>query len=247
MRILIGIDDTDNLESRGTGHCARQLAFALAQANVAAPEGITRHQLLVDPRIPYTSHNSSAGIAALCDEKAIPDVIALCREFLLREAAVGSDVGLCVARVSQVSSAIQSWGNRAKTQVLVMADALALAARHGIHLEGLTGTRGGVIGSLAAVGLVAAGNDGRYLWLPGLRELSEGIYTPAQLKELAHVDEVRLESGNIVSEHERILIGDWPRPVLRGGKAVLLAQEEKHHGEYEWVGITRERVKELTG
>ncbi|HQV71257.1 MAG TPA: hypothetical protein PLW39_13490 [Thermoflexales bacterium] len=247
MRILIGIDDTDNLESRGTGHCARQLAFALAQADVAAPDGITRHQLLVDPRIPYTSHNSSACITATCQPAKIGDVISLCREFLLREAASGSDVGLCVARREQAESAIQRWGNRAKTQVLVMADALALAAQHDIHLEGLTGTRGGVIGSLAAVGLRAAGNDGRYLWLPGLRELGEGIYTSAQLKEVAHIDDIQLESGQSILEHERILIGDWPRPILRGGKAVLLAQEEKHHGEYEWVGITRERVKELTG
>lgn len=247
MRILIGIDDTDNLESRGTGHCARQLAQTLAQADVAAPDGITRHQLLVDPRIPYTSHNSSACIAAACEPQKLGAVIALCREFLLREAASGSDVGLCVAQREQAESAIQSWGSRAKTQVLVMADALALAAQHGIHLEGLTGTRGGVIGSLAGVGLRAAGNDGRYLWLPGLRELSEGAYTPAQLKELAGIDEVQLESGKAIAANERILIGDWPRPILRGGKAVLLAQEEKHHGEYEWVGITRERVKELTG
>lgn len=247
MRVFIGIDDTDNLESRGTGHCARQLAQALAQAGVAAPEGITRHQLLVDPRIPYTSHNSSACIAASCDEKAIPDVIALCREFLLREAAAGSDVGLCVAQTTQAAGAIQSWGNSAKTQVLVMADALALAAEHDIHLEGLTGTRGGVIGSLAAVGLRAAGNDGRFLWLPGLRELGEGARSVAQLKSICQIDEIQLESGRSIPANERILIGDWPRPILRGGKAILLIQEERHYGEYDWVGITKERVKQLTG
>lgn len=60
MKLLIGIDDTDNLESRGTGYRVRQLANWLSEKNLVVPLGITRHQLLVDPRIPYTSHNSSA-------------------------------------------------------------------------------------------------------------------------------------------------------------------------------------------
>ena len=36
MRFLVGIDDTDNLESRGTGHRARQLSEALAAPTSAA-------------------------------------------------------------------------------------------------------------------------------------------------------------------------------------------------------------------
>ena len=58
--ILVGIDDTDNLDSRGTGRLARDIAAELeGEFKVLA---VTRHQLLVDPRIPYTSHNSSAAI-----------------------------------------------------------------------------------------------------------------------------------------------------------------------------------------
>ncbi len=49
---LIGIDDTDNLESRGTGHRVRWLGDLLAREDLADIKGITRHQLLVDPRIP---------------------------------------------------------------------------------------------------------------------------------------------------------------------------------------------------
>ena len=60
ITLLIGIDDTDNLETRGTGFRARQLASGLQASALATTHGITRHQLLVDPRIPYTSHNSSA-------------------------------------------------------------------------------------------------------------------------------------------------------------------------------------------
>ncbi len=53
---LIGIDDTDNLESRGTGFRARQLAQQLQQRGLARLRGVTRHQLFVSPEIPYTSH-----------------------------------------------------------------------------------------------------------------------------------------------------------------------------------------------
>ncbi|KPK74876.1 MAG: hypothetical protein AMJ79_12975, partial [Phycisphaerae bacterium SM23_30] len=57
--ILIGIDDTDNAASRGTGFLARQL-FRQCQNRQLRPLGVTRHQFLIDPRIPYTSHNSGA-------------------------------------------------------------------------------------------------------------------------------------------------------------------------------------------
>ena len=46
--LLIGIDDTDNLESRGTGYRARMLARHLGEAQLGTVTGITRHQLLVD-------------------------------------------------------------------------------------------------------------------------------------------------------------------------------------------------------
>ena len=57
---LIGIDDTDNLESRGTGFLSRSMGEAITVSGLGITGGITRHQLLFDPRVPYTSHNSSA-------------------------------------------------------------------------------------------------------------------------------------------------------------------------------------------
>ena len=60
MNIFIGIDDTDNLESRGTGRLARSIAADLGKTYDLY--GVTRHQLLVHPDIPYTSHNSAAVI-----------------------------------------------------------------------------------------------------------------------------------------------------------------------------------------
>ena len=42
MRVLAGIDDTDNLESRDAGFRARDLAFQLREAGLAKIHGISR-------------------------------------------------------------------------------------------------------------------------------------------------------------------------------------------------------------
>lgn len=254
MRILVGIDDTDNLESRGTGHRARQLAAALARRGIA-PLGVTRHQLLVDPRIPYTSHNSSACIELRAADNREGEVVAICREFLLQESAPGSDAGLCVAvvqetrRVERAFTAddledIIGFGARAKRDVVTATEAEGLAAAARLHLEGLTGTRIGVIGALAAVGLRAGGNDGRFLWMPGLRDLS-GIHAAASLRETLGLDAIETEDGRTAGGHERVALGRWPRPLLRNGRSVLLVEEARSE-DHEWVVITKERIKQLS-
>ena len=84
MRYLIGIDDTDNLESRGTGFRARCLGAELAGAGLARVDGVSRHQLLVHPDIPYTSHNSALCLDAHVPDGRIDEVREYCRDFLLR-------------------------------------------------------------------------------------------------------------------------------------------------------------------
>ena len=66
---------------------------------------------------------------------------------------------------------IVEWGRRAKVEVLSMDEAYEIAAGAGIHLEGLTGEKTGVIGALAAVGLRRSGQDGRFLELGELRHV----------------------------------------------------------------------------
>ena len=68
MKVFICIDDTDNLESIGTGHLAARLAADLEEKNWGKSSFITRHQLFVHPDVPYTSHNS-----AMCFEADLHD------------------------------------------------------------------------------------------------------------------------------------------------------------------------------
>jgi hypothetical protein len=241
MRYLIGIDDTDNLESRGTGHRARQMAGALAQAGLAEVLGITRHQLLVSPEIPYTSHNSSACLLIDAELENEEQLWQACCDFLLRESAPGSDAGLCLADWQTVSAQVRAFGLRAKQVVLTQLEAEQTSLNNSIRLQGLTGTHGGVIGALAGVGLHREGNDGRFLWLPGLRELS-GIHTAAEICTLGHIESIRPLEGLELSPETLVDVGEWVRPVLRGGQAILYVEEQNN----EWHILTKDHIKSLS-
>ena len=203
------------------------------------PKSITRHQLLVHPQIPYTSHNSSACLSV--ETKNADDVWDASREFLLREAATGSDAGLCLAEWEVIFAEVQSFGRRAKTEVLTMFKAHRTASISGIRCEGLTGTGGGVIGALAGMGLHRAVNDGRFLWLPGLREMM-GKYPVEEVIAKGHIERVCTLDHDELSPEEIIDIGEWVRPVLRNGKSTLYIEEKDH----EWHILSKEHIKSLS-
>ena len=155
---LISFDDTDNLETLGTGHLlARFLGTLPAEAGY-----ITRHQLFVDERVPFTSHNS-AMCATVDGDIDAAELIACAGRFLEQERSEGSDPGLCVTDTQALTDAelLIEWGRRAKSEVLAKVDAYDLAQRCGVHLSEHGGDGQGVVGALAAVGLRLSGNDGR--------------------------------------------------------------------------------------
>ncbi len=230
MEILIGIDDTDNLHTRGTGYRARQLVEKLHENNLAQTIGVTRHQLLFDDRVPYTSHNSSACIAVKLDSH--PDeLINFCKSFLLSIAAEGSDVGLCMADLQQAHS-VAEFGKLAKTELVTQTQAEACANAQGIHLYGLTGDHQGIIGALSACGLYSDGDDGRYIWAPGIREHANQTLSMEVLLDTIKVDCVSEQNGNKINTPEAtIALGPWPRPVRIDQQSVLLVEKvnENHY------------------
>lgn len=255
MRLLIGIDDTDNLESRGTGYRARQLGRTLSDGGNRVT-GISRHQLLVDPRIPYTSHNSAACLTVETSPDQLEAVVDHTRAFLARESAAGSDAGLCVAPADQVPDEVVTFGRQAKAAVVDLAGAHSLADRFALRLEGVTGTRIGAIGALAAVGLRASGDDGRVLWLDGLRELA-GVWRVSNLIDALPGVAVETLDGRAAARDDRVALGDWVRPIIRGGRIVVLVEPDENNEreqrgtdradqDIEWCVASRERIKQLS-
>jgi hypothetical protein len=176
-----------------------------------------------------------------------------CEAYLVAESASGSDVGLCVAiwgDLERIGGDIADFGKRAKKEVLSQAEAVSLAGEAGLFLVGLTGDHGGVIGALAGVGLRFGGNDGRFLWLPGLRELAGECQTPAELKGNGGIDVVATLGGFVPDADCVIRTGEWVRPILKDGKAVLLVEstEMTSGGDCgpRWQVVAKDTIKRLS-
>jgi len=214
--IYVGLDDTDTANTPGTGHLARLIAANLA--DIVPVAGVTRHQLLVDPRVPYTAKNSSAAILLSVDEVDLHLLQQRVAAIVLDNCAVGSDPGLAVA--ATVSEDLVCFGHRAQREVTDQTTARRLAAVHNVALAGLGGTEDGVIGALAAVGLAASGDDGRYVLVGRSRDL-QGPVPVAQILQ-AGIGEVRTLAGEPVSNGK--VMAEKLRPARREGRPILFVQ-----------------------
>jgi tRNA(Ile2) C34 agmatinyltransferase TiaS len=223
MLVFIGLDDTDNPDSRGTGRLARQISADLAISHSLV--GVTRHQLLVDPRVPYTSHNSSAAIGLRTDNEV--DLRALhehVQSMMLADFQPGSDPGLCVAD-ERTARMFTNFGRRAQTDLVTQTEARLLASQHGALLAGLGGSEDGVIGALAAVGLASSGEDGRYLLVGTSRDVFGRQPVSALLA--AGIAEVRTTQGDLLAEG--VVLADKLRPARRNSQAVLFVEWSEDH------------------
>jgi hypothetical protein len=244
MKILLCIDDTDNLESRGTGELAGILAEEIEKRGWGLTRFVTRHQLLVHPDIPYTSHNSSMCFEADIQSEALDQVIDHAAGFLERESAPGSDPGLCVSVLDRLpdSEAIIAFGKEAKRSVLSKQQAYDLAQRLGVHLSEHGGTGQGVVGALAGVGLRLSGNDGR---LKGWLNISteDGTARVEQILAQTFLGGVRTIDGMVLGPDEIVAVDTKPKAVLLDGQAYLMVSPVTEAGEARWKTTPRQLLK----
>jgi hypothetical protein len=218
--IFVGIDDTDIIGTPGTNQLARAILKRLGEA--ARDAIICRHQLFFDPRVPYTSKNGSASIQLPHAEGiALGSLTNMIREVMRDWFVTGSDPGLCIA--TSVPDAIKAFALRCKCELVIQEEAKSVAARAGCHLEGLGGTEQGVIGALAAVGLVAGGEDGRVVHLNSWPYPDESFSGPRSINEILDrgIHEIRQIDSNEEVRLGPIDIGKHLRPNWRGSRIVL--------------------------
>jgi len=234
MTILLALDDTDNLESRGTGRLARAVADAIATHYPVW--GVTRHQLFVHPSIPFTSHNSCAVIHVEADGHEPLDMsLSIAEETMLGDFVEGSDPGLAGATLDQVAPSVIPFGRDAQRTVLTQERARTLAGNLGIWLKGLGGTEDGVIGAMAGLGLAATRNDGRILQKGSIRSLtgptSVDLLLAAGIDEIVTLDGRRVTEGTIVLEERKAA-----KPCPINGRVVLFVDER----DGELIGVKRD-------
>ncbi len=227
---FIGVDDTDFGDSIGTGAFARELTLHLAQTVGATPLGVTRHQFLIHPEIPYTTHNSSACIGITCSAglKEIRDV---CRQFIRFLFHPGADPGLSIAQKHQLNDSLLSFGQRAQKEVVTKKEALQLATDSGVLLEEHGGAGIGVIGALSGCALRMDGNDGRFISLRGIR-LAKPTMTVGALKSLTPIERVMDPAGHQLETDDTIKTNRWVRPVLKKNQIVLTVDRNGQDGSY---------------
>lgn len=226
MKILICIDDTDNLESRGTGALASLLSNEIENRGWGRCQRVTRHQMLVHPDIPYTSHNSAMCFQVDAKPEFLEKLTSFARTFLERESAPGSDPGLCIVNLEHLKDpeTLMNFGQRAKTEVLAKQEAYDTAARLSIHLSEHGGDGMGVIGALAGCGLRLSGNDGRF---KGHFKIMthEPVLSVRELIRQTGVDRVKSLDNRILGDDEMVCIGEKVKAVLLDGKATLLVYD----------------------
>ena len=231
--ILIGIDDTDNPTSPGTGRLARNLCQELVKRGMKSL-GVTRHQFLVDSSIPYTSHNSGACIAVESDDVQKAD---FAFDYIASVSAKGSDPGVCIAFSNEVSKEVFNFGKAAQVKILPIELSFELARESGIKLHGLGGNCLGVIGALASVGLRAQGDDGRFIDIPGLRELPRKVNSE-RLEEIG-IELIHRENKHSPEQNDIYDTLDWVRPRLINGKPVLIIEWSEK--ENAWFPVDRKK------
>jgi len=228
--LLVAIDDTDTADSEyGTGKVGRLLGAHLSEELPwIRYHGGVRQQLLIDPRIPYTTHNSAACLLCTTEESGrLDELIDEAASFLADIAADGSDPGLCVGRVEAVPPGVTEFGRDAGNVVVEERRAYELAADAGLFLAEYGGTGEGVIGALAAVGRTATGDVGRFIDYGSIRDVGD-VVSVERLTE----DGIRVvsEAGAAVASGSVVTEG-WLRPLLRDGSPTVKVtrQEEERY------------------
>jgi hypothetical protein len=228
-RAVIGIDDTDMPGTPGTGRLARMLATRLESAGFGNSSGVTRHQLFEGPGVPKTSHNSSAAIVLENEDGVGAGEFGVA--FLRAHAARGSDPGIAIVSGSIEPAGI-AFARRVQQSLVSQAEAKAMARTLGVELVGVAGTRDGVIGALAAAMLRADGNDGRFVGLPGIRDLRGRMKVGDILAGSGVAAVVDAESGRPLSDDQMLDTRDWVRPRVIDHRPVVVAKRREAGWEH---------------
>jgi hypothetical protein len=247
MKLLIAIDDTDSLESRGTGHLAQIMIEKIEQKRWGICSRITRHQLFVHEDIPYTSHNSAMCFEAEIDKHHYDDLIGFSMRFLETESEKGSDPGLCVVNMVDDlnTELLTAFGRRAKTEVLEKGAAYALADDLGLHLSEHGGTGQGIVGALAGTGLRLTGNDGRFRGWLHFGKAGDTVSVKDLMAD-GFVDLVQSREGEILAPEFPVLLSEEKiKTVLQNHRQVVLVRNATATCSTKWQTLTKQQVKQL--
>lgn len=241
---IIGVDDTDAEGSPGTGTLVRGLASHIGDEGWGVSLGVTRHELLRSEKLKDTGHNYCYALMIETDRSVLDledDLVG----YLRRAAAPGSDPGLAIMSRHTDRPHVLAFGRRCQTEVMRLDWAQTFANEANVSLRGLGRDRRGAIGALAAAGLRAGGDDGRFIELRGIRGL-EGRVTAGQMRERTAIDLVIDEAGEPIDRDDQIETFGWIRPRLEGGRSVVRCTQSTDDRRL-WLPLDRRWGEDVDG
>ena len=236
-QFVIGVDDTDDPESGGTGPLVRALAVRVEDEGFGSSLGVTRHRLLESAKIASTGRNSALALTVETErgfDEMEDYAVAFVREFAER----GADPGVAVLSRHSDMPHILAFGRRSQQEVMKLPDAELFASEGNVRLRALGAKQRGTIGALAAAGLRAGGGDGHYIALRGLEDV-RGRVTAGQIRTATAIAKVLDEaSGEELDRDDGVDAGEglWPR--LVGGEPVLLTVRSEDDRKL-WLPVDR--------
>ena len=231
MKYLLSIDDTDDLtKETSTGYIACAIVKDLrANYNVKVKRGVSRHQLLLQEGVPYTSHNSTMCIDVEGDI-TIEKLFEIGKENIFKHMAASSDPGICVCNIDKLEdkNKLIDFGHAAKERILTKKDAHDLAdSTPYILAEELGGDGQGIIGAVAGVGLRLSGNDGTFRGKIHLEDDVETI-SVKEIKDTYNVEDIiNLRTKDSLKDDDIVSKEDPAKVFLRKGMRITFACEKK--------------------
>lgn len=255
MRFLLCVDDTDDLtKSTSTGTIAELISNEVQAMGGRIEKGITRHQLLLDDGIDYTSHNSSMCFAAEIDDSKLQDIKLAAERILMDNAAAEADPGVCICNLAQLNDpdGLIVFGLKAQNEILTKAQAYQVAAKvGGVWLHEFGGTGNGVIGALAGVGLRLCGNDGTFRGKMG-KGVANVTMNAGELAVKLQADAIMTLTGERLPVDEVVTIEEHAKLAFRNhmvvafvdknaaGRYVVCSKRQMYDGESKLGAVVNE-------
>lgn len=224
-KVYIAIDDTDEIGYyTSTGEICEEIKEHI-HTHYSKTMPISRHQLLLDDAIAYTSHNSSMCFTCELDAKEFEKVKNFILLYVKQKSAPSASPGICMGFEKDICDrdALIAYGLDAKEKVLTKETAYKTAAAQNFFLQEVKNKGNGIIGALAGVALRAYGSDGR---IKGKIELNKKTITIAELLNMGLFEEVRLKYGKIADKEYPIMVDEYLKGVYIDHKFILLVAED---------------------
>lgn len=231
MRFLLCVDDTDDLtKATSTGTIAELIGNEVVKLGGKIEKGITRHQLLLDDAIAYTSHNSSMCFVAEIEAQKLDQIKDAAARIIKAYAAAEADPGVCICCMNELKDpdSLIVFGLKAQKEVLTKGQAYKLAEKAGgIWLKEFGGSGIGVIGALAGVGLRLSGNDGTFRGKSGHVTDGPVTLTIGEMLQQLGAEAMLTIAGNDVDAERTVVMQEHAKLAYLNHKITVVVYENE--------------------